>query len=295
MSNRLAISFSGGRSSAVMLDRCLDKYADTREILITFANTGCEHEETLRFVDAVDKHFCKPRGFEVIWIEAEIHGPGKGPTAKMVTYETASRDGRPFEAAIEKHGLFGPSHPNCTGRLKDEPIHNYLRQMGWKAKTYDCAIGIRADEADRMSKDRKERRFIYPLIEEGWRKRDVNEYMAQFDWDLKLKHDAWGNCTWCWKKSFRKLMTITKEDPSVLDFPGRMERKYGMINKGEAEMTEPRVFFRGNASAQDIMKRAFTEQFKPYEDDTFDQMELFNELLDVGSGCGESCEVGADD
>ena len=90
-------------------------------------------------------------------------------------------------------------------------------------------------------------------------------------------------------------MTITKEDPNVLDFPGKMERKYGMINNGSEEMTEPRTFFRGNASAQDIMKRAFTENFEPYQDDKFDQLELFNELLDIGSGCGSSCEIGADE
>lgn len=278
-----------------MTKKLLDRFNDTREILVTFANTGCEHEETLRFVDAVDQHFCKPIGQKVVWIEAEIHGEGKGPTAKVVDYETADRDGKVFEAAIAKHGVFCKSHPNCTGRLKDEPIHNYLRQSGWNAGTYQTAIGIRSDEADRMSSKAKERGFIYPLVEEGWRKRDVNEYMAQFDWDLKLPHDGWGNCTWCWKKSFRKLMTIAKEDPSALDFPGRMERKYGMVNKGAEEMTEPRVFFRGNKSAQDILKEAYSTDFTPYEDDKFDQMELFNELLDTGSGCGESCEIGADE
>ena len=82
---RLACSFSGGRSSAVMLWLCLKLYGDTHDILITFANTGSEAEETLRFVHAVDQHFADGK---VVWIEAEFHEAGRGPTAKVVTYET---------------------------------------------------------------------------------------------------------------------------------------------------------------------------------------------------------------
>jgi 3'-phosphoadenosine 5'-phosphosulfate sulfotransferase (PAPS reductase)/FAD synthetase len=294
MKPKLAISFSGGRTSAVMLKQCLDRFTESHEIVITFANTGQEDERTLDFVNAVDLNFCRPVGREVVWLEAEAHEQGVGQTAKIVTYETASRDGKPFEDAIAKYGVFNTKYPNCTGRLKDEPIHSYLRSIGWKRGTYDTAIGIRADEKIRISKDAEKKRFIYPLVEWGWRKRDVNEYMAQFDWDLKIPNDAYGNCTWCWKKSKRKLMTVAKSNPDAFDFAGRMERKYGMINKGESEMTEPRTFFRGNLSAQDILKAAFTQQFTPYEDDTFDQMEFFDELLDAGGSCSSSCEIGAD-
>jgi len=289
---RLAISFSGGRSSAVMLKRCLELYDETHDMLITFANTGCEHEDTLRFVDAVDRHFADGR---VVWIEAEIHGPGVGPTAKVVTYKTASRNGEPFRAAVEKYGVFGKSYPNCTGRLKTEPIHSFCRSQGWGAGSYDTAIGIRADEIDRVSSKAKEHRFVYPLVNEGWTKRMVNKYMAQFDWDLKLPGDHFGNCVWCWKKSLRKLMTVARKDPAAFDFPGEMERRYGTVNNGDGEQPDPRVFFRGNRSAQDILREAMTRDFEPYTDDKFDDPELFDHLLDVGSACGESCEVGADE
>ena len=278
-----------------MTEFLLNKFSDSHEIVITFANTGCEHPATLDFVDAVDREVCQPRGYKVIWIEAEIHGPGKGPTAKIVDYESASRNGEPFEAAIAKHGVFCSTHPNCTGRLKVEPMDSYFRSIGWKRRSYDTAIGIRADEADRMSARRVENRIIYPLVDAGWTKEDVNRFMHGREWDLKLPHDGWGNCTWCWKKSYRKLMTIAKEDPSVLGFPARMERKYGMINNGSGEMDEPRTFFRERHSAFDILKKSITEDFVPYEDDKFDQMELFDKNLDVGGGCGASCEIGADE
>ena len=66
MKPKLAISFSGGRTSAVMTKLCVEKFKDTHDIAIIFANTGCEHENTLDFVNKCDKHF----GWGVVWIEA---------------------------------------------------------------------------------------------------------------------------------------------------------------------------------------------------------------------------------
>lgn len=264
MKPRLAISFSGGRSSAVMLHRCLERYDRTHDISITFANTGCEHEETLRFVDAVDRHFADGR---VVWIEAEFHEHGTGPTAKVVNYETASRNGEPFEAAIAKHGIFCKSHPNCAGRLKVEPLASFWRSIGWGKDTYDVAIGIRADEADRRSSSAKENRFIYPLISEGWTKDSVNRFMSQFDWDLKLPSDAYGNCVWCWKKSKRKLYTLAVDSPEVFDFPARMEREYSESG---------RVFFRENTSTKELLQDAITATFRKYSDADQSQLRLFD-------------------
>jgi len=286
MKPRLAISFSGGRSSAVMLWLCLSRYSATHDILITFSNTGCEHPATLDFVDAVDRHFT---GGRVVWIEPVFHSGRKGPTAKIVDYETASRNGEPFRAAIEKHGIFCRTHPSCTSRLKEEPMISHRRAVGWGPGTYDVAIGIRADEADRMSPKRREKRFIYPLVSGGWTKKRVNNFMANFDWDLKLPSDAFGNCVWCWKKSTRKLMTVALNDPRAFDFPAEMERKHGWKSNGKPNK-EPRVFFRGRLSAHDIIDKAVMEDFEEYRDAL-----PFDPSLDVGEGCGESCEVGADD
>jgi 3'-phosphoadenosine 5'-phosphosulfate sulfotransferase (PAPS reductase)/FAD synthetase len=280
-----------------MLHECLRKYADTHDIRITFANTGCEHEDTLRFVDAVDRNFCRPKGYEVIWIESVIRGEGQGPQAKVVTYETASRNGEPYEAAIQKHGLFCKTHPNCTARLKVEPMLWFLKSgkdPGWRPGSYDTAIGIRYDERIRMSAIADKKRWVYPLVDEKWTKEGVNLFMRQFDWDLNLPSDAYGNCTWCFKKSQRKLMTVAKVNPEVFDFPDRMEKKYGHIFKGKAQ-EQNRTFFRLRQSAQDIVRAAFTQTFEPYEDDKFDQRDLFDEFLDAGTSCSESCEIGTDE
>ena len=87
------------------------------------------------------------------------------------------------------------------------------------------------------------------------------------------------------------MLTLAQEDPSIFDFPGMMERKYGMVSNGKPN-EEPRVFFRGRDSAQDILKQAQTEIFEPYRDAAYHK---FDPDLDVGAGCGESCEVGGDD
>jgi hypothetical protein len=291
---RLAVSFSGGRSSAVMVDQILGKWGNDRDISITFANTGREESATLDFVHAVDLNLCRPRGHRVVWLEAVTRGPGKGPAAAEVTYETASRNGEPFEAAIAKHGIPCKTHPNCTGRLKVEPMAWWYRHVKeWMPGTYDTAIGIRADEIDRVSSTREKKRLIYPLADWGFRKRDVINYMSRFPWDLQLPGEHWGNCDCCWKKSLRKLMTRAKEDPHVFSWWGRMERKYGTVNRGDGEQEEPRVFFREKRSAQDILALAMTEDFQPWED-ARDNIP-FDAWWDLGSGCGESCEIGADE
>ena len=296
LSERLVVSFSGGRSSAVMLDQILGRWGDSREIVICFANTGKEEEETLRFVDAVDRNFCQPRGRKVHWLECVIREGRQGPAAKEVDFKTANRTGQPFEDAIAKYSIFNAGNKGCTRTLKDDPIHWWLKNVhGWEKGSYETAIGIRSDEIDRVSVNAKKRRFIYPLADWGFRKRDVSQYMERFEWDLKLPGDHWGNCDACWKKSLRKLMTRAKEDPSVFTWWGRMERKYGMLGNGKTSPEEPRTFYREHRSAQDIISLSQTEDFEPYEDDKYDDPELFDKWWDVGSSCGETCEIGADE
>jgi|TARA_R110000764_G_scaffold238676_1_gene336216 hypothetical protein len=313
MKPKLAISFSGGRTSAVMTKLCVDKFSETHDIAITFANTGCEHDNTLKFVDQCDKHF----GWNVVWVEAVVNPEkGKGIRHRIVTFETASRNGKPFEDYIKKEGLPGPSNPGCTTRLKELPMNSYLkRELGWSG--YWTAIGIRADEIDRVSEKRIEKKFVYPLVDAGWTKEDVKRECASWPFDLDLKGEHYGNCTWCWKKSLRKLMTLAKDDVWIFEFPLRMEfehpRKYtsttlvygnGDLYAGEEEVVDrieeikDTKIFRNNLSTIDIVEMARTKDFEPYVD--IDQLDFgfsrpnYDVFLDTGSACGESCEIGAD-
>ena len=293
MKPKLAISFSGGRTSAVMTKLCVDKFSETHDIAITFANTGCEHENTLKFVNDCDKQF----GWGVVWIEALVDPEkGKGIRHKVVNYQTAAREGQPFEDYIKKEGLTGPSNPGCSNRLKERPINSYInRDLGWTE--YWTAIGIRADEIDRVSSKRLQNKFVYPLVDAGWTKEDVKKECGSWLFDLDLKGEHYGNCTWCWKKSLRKLMTLAKDDVWAFEFPRRMEYEHERTNLQNGH--EGRKIFRNNLSTVDIVEMARTKDFETYAD--IDQLDFgfsppsYDVFLDTGSACGESCEIGADE
>jgi len=288
---RLCISFSGGETSAFMTYWLLENAKDQYDkIVVLFANTGEEREETLEFVAACDAHF----GFNTVWIEAvQFHGERKGPSFKVVDFLTASRNGEPFEEYIRKYGIPNTKYKDCTRGLKRYPIEAYLRDLGWKRNTYDLAIGIRADEIDRISSDAS-RRLIYPLVSTvKMTKPKVNSWWAAQSFRLRLKGYE-GNCKWCWKKSFRKHYTILNEHPEFYDFPERMEATYGLVGPEFKKDTIPddycRTFFRGNKSVKDLREEAAAKQFTPASDDHI----VFDDELDVGGGCEESCEVFAD-
>lgn len=265
-----------------MTKMILDEIGGSKECVVTFANTGCEHPDTLRFVDACDREW----GFNTVWLEAVIHEEqGRGVTHKIVSYETAARDGEPFEAYIAKYGIPNQTTPQCTARLKTGPIESYLKGLGFirgKSINYDTAIGIRADELDRISRRRVQERFIYPLADLGWTKQMVVERMRQFEWDLNIPEHL-GNCTWCWKKSLRKHLTLAQEHPHVFDFPRRMEEKYGSFKADCAAGKDGRRhFFREYRDTGDIVSLAVLGDFTPFVDP---------HSLDAQVGCAESCEV----
>ena len=252
------------------------------ETVVLFANTGQENEETLRFVERCDKHF----GFNVVWVEAKVNpAKGQGTKFKLVDYNTASRNGEPFEDVIKKYGIPNQAYPHCTRELKLQPMTAYLRHIGWKHKSYDTAIGIRADEVDRIHPDHKDHCFIYPMVKWGMTKPQVNAWWNEQPFRLKLKGYE-GNCKWCWKKSLRKHLTLAKEHPEWYAFPMRMEQEHGLA--GHNVDGTPRTFFRKHMTAGDIINMANTEQFEPATDDA---VIYYDERLDLSDGCIESCEI----
>lgn len=78
---------------------------------------------------------------------------------------------------------------------------------------------------------------------------------------------------------------------SEFEFPKRMEKLY-RYHKATTE--GGRVFFRGNRSTDDVLAMA-EQQFDPYSDSKQRTLFEFDGFMDVGSGCGESCEIGADE
>ncbi len=260
-------------------------------IVFVFANTGLENEKTLEFVERCDKHF----KLNVQWIEAEvINEYKKGTRYYRVDFDTASRAGEPFEAMIKKYGIPNQANPQCTRELKGAPIAAFGKDW-FNGEDYHTAIGIRIDEADRISAKAKQMGFIYPLISRKMipaTKPMINFYWHSMPFRLELKGYQ-GNCKTCWKKSDAKLFQIAKENPDAFQFMRKMEDKYGNFfpaqrlekwQKEGKEIPQNITFFRNNRSAKDML-----ELSKNYNKDVFDDSKNYGIQLDLLGG--ESCEV----
>lgn len=289
MKKKLLVSFSGGETSAFMAQWLWKHKRDEYEMMFVFANTGIENEETLMFVQACEDHF----GFPIVWVEALVyHGVRLGTSFKRVNFESASRDGEPFEQMIKKYGIPNRNAPHCTRELKQNPINAYAKAV-WGNDFY-LAIGIRADEIDRMNPKKEERKIIYPLIQKEFipmTKPKINFFWKMQPFRLNLKGYQ-GNCKTCWKKSDQKLYQIAKENEREFLFFQKMELRYGkyipetrlkkMEERGEA-VKLPINFFRGNRSVEDIINQS--KNFTGTVIDDSNLYDLHNESCEVFTEC----------
>lgn len=281
MKGTLVVSVSGGRTSEYMSKWLIDNKSNEYNLVHVFMNTGQEHEKTLEFVNRCDKEFNQ----SLIWIEAVTHhGERKGCTHKIVTFETASRSGEPFEEVIKKYGIPNVDYPHCNRELKLNPFNSLMREL--RLRNSYRAIGIRVDEIDRMSSKKEEERIIYPLVGMNpTTKAEIRHWWKDQEFDLEVDEHL-GNCVTCWKKSKRKLMTIAKNEPGRFDFFNRMEKQY--TNSGAGDQS--RVFFRQHKSVLDVFSDA-KESFVEF----VDSMPELQTSMDFSNGCTESCDIFSDE
>jgi len=228
------MSFSGGRTSALMLYYTLQAY-DWKlppDYRIVFMNTGMERWETLDFV-----HECEQRwNVDIHWLE--WRDPDKyGVTFEKVSYTTASRHGEPFEALINKQG-YCPNRVarTCTGRLKIRVLRDFIRTHKWweKGVLVHNTVGLRADEELRVANATADDGYnasegllgICPLADAGITKPDVDRFWAKMGategFDLAIPSEA-GNCTLCFLKGQRKLVALIRQHPGLADWWIRQE------------------------------------------------------------------------
>lgn len=217
------ISFSGGRTSGFMLWKVLEAHNMSlpEDAKVIFANTGKEDEATLKFVHDCSVNWNVP----IIWLEYQDHDDSK-QRFKVVTYETASRNGEPFEAIIRKRQyLPNPVTRFCTAELKIRTIHKYLRSIGWDDYDENSDwIGIRADEPRRAAKIARERT---PLVTAGIGKTDVGNFWKKQTFDLGLPNfngvTYHGNCDLCFLKGESQTRSLIAEKPERAVWWAKME------------------------------------------------------------------------
>lgn len=293
------ISFSGGETSAFMLYYLLKNKSEEYEFVILFANTGRENNQTLDFVKKCSEYFkCK-----IVWVEAVFNkgaSVNKGNKHKEVCYETAtryqdwkSRRDTPYEEMVQLYGLGNISNRVSTRELKQRPIESYLRSIGWNKGSYTTFIGIRIDEIDRMSINKKKLKIEYPLVNMiPFTKKHVNFFWANQPFRLLLKGYE-GNCVTCYKKSLIKLAAIMHEAPDKFDFDKYLEWRYGyyiperrikeLVRRLKPLPQLPIKIFRENTTVFDIEKISKFQKNISDDSKEYDiQLSLYQE---------ESCEV----
>lgn len=263
MSKKIICSFSGGKTSAFMAAQLKKRYGAS--LICVFMNTGLEHPKTYEFIEKCNDHF----GLKLICLEPVLHHKkGVGTTRKVVNLKDCHKGLDFFLEMVKKYGLMGPGFLHCTRELKLQPFKSYLRYL--KLNKNPVAIGIRADEIDRMDSDFEKKKIFYPLVKQNITKEDVNAFWRKAPFTLNLPEHL-GNCVTCWKKSDRKLYTVALEYPQK--FMDLIQIEEAAKSKGADYM------FRKCRSARDILREAQTVKFETFVDDEYE------------SSCKESCEV----
>ena len=228
------ISFSGGRTSGYMLWHILDAYDGKlpEDAHVCFANTGKEREETLHFV-----HECGSRwGVHIRWLEWRSRLKRTPVTERFVEvgYNSASREGEPFEALIaSKQDTPKPVRRWCTEHLKVQVLADFMEALGHSQWTN--IIGLRWDEMMRVFKQHEKNdegsrpwKAVMPMATKATqvRRRDVEEWWAKQPFDLGIK--GWqGNCDLCFLKGERLLKKIIRDEPERAVWWDRMEQTIG--------------------------------------------------------------------
>lgn len=244
------VSFSGGRTSGMMLRLILDAHGGALpdDVRVVFANTGKELPQTLDFVRDCSERW----GVPITWLEYLDHDEPQRRW-REVSYETASRQGEPFEALIARRQcLPNPVRRFCTAELKIRVMKLYAQQaLGFG--NWEVVIGFRADEPRRVAKLSLPNKEPFdrsaPLASLGITKREVGEFWRGQPFDLRLPNmdgvTMHGNCDLCFLKGGAQIFSLIREAP---------ERAVWWMNAERA--VQPRTINDGSVFRSDRMSYA---------------------------------------
>jgi 3'-phosphoadenosine 5'-phosphosulfate sulfotransferase (PAPS reductase)/FAD synthetase len=219
------ISFSGGRTSAYMLYRVLQAHQMSlpSDAYVCFANTGKEDEATLEFVRDCSINW----NVKIHWIEYRNDEKGFAE----VDFDSASRNGEPFENIIHKYQFLpNPAMRFCTTHLKMRPFRKYLDSIGINKPVQ--FVGIRADEIKRVVKIRSKPEAegmdrCMPLALDGVDIQTVNNFWNNQHFNLNLTtfngKTLAGNCDLCFLKPSSQILSLIKEKPERAIWWSKME------------------------------------------------------------------------
>jgi len=247
------------------------------DAIVCFANTGKEEEATLKFVQECSDRWNVP----VTWVEYRNDEQGYA----VVNYETASRNGEPFEAIIRKRKyLPNPVTRFCTVELKIMAMHKHLTSLGWRdGDGWDQFVGIRADEQRRVVKIRArpspetvKETMCMPLADAGVTVSDVQAFWDQQPFNLMLPtyngRTLAGNCDLCFLKPANQVASLIREKPERAIWWARMESEVKSSGKYSGEGAR----FRSD-------RPSYADMLKNSED----QVDMFADEEPIPCFCGD--------
>ena len=244
-----------------MLKKIVDAYGGRLPdaVHVVYANTGQERLESLDFVDICGRAW----GVSINWVEYLWDAPYR---TRVVDHATASRNGEPFAALIDRKG-FVPSQGlrYCTGFLKRDRIESYARH--WLGlKRWHSVIGLRADEPRRVWRMRARNcgsrtgaSAVLPLADAGVREADVLEWWKRQPFDLGIPSYA-GNCACCFLKGRAKLIRIIREDPSLADWWIKQEAKVANRTGPDGRVCDSMKVFRLGETYAELKAAALADR-----------------------------------
>lgn len=227
LKNPTVISFSGGRTSAFMLKQILDANGGQlpKDAYAVFCNTGLEHDGTYRFIQECELNW----GVPVVWLEWEANNKWK-----RVDYDTAARNGEPFDALIQyKKALPNLTMRFCTMELKVLTIKRWAEQH-LRFNEWTEIVGLRHDEPHRVARlDRwPGSRDVYaPMYHAKHDLDHVTAFWKSSPFDLRIPPNA-GNCVGCFLKGGSKLQEAVRESPTYFDWWVAAESKVFTLTNG---------------------------------------------------------------
>lgn len=251
------IAFSGGATSGFMLKQIIDAYGGLlpNDVVPVFANTGLEHPKTYDFVQRCADEW----KVEVHWVEYA----GK-KTWKRVNYETASRNGEPFEILIEERKyLPNPVTRFCTVELKIRTMDRYGKEALAFEEGHQEIIGLRKDEPHRVHRlkanNRRNEAFC-PMYWAGHSIDDVERFWSEQSFRLEIPR-ALGNCVGCFLKGRDKIEWMAQDFPESLEWWARQEEK--LIGN---ESTKSGRFRSDRPSYRGLINMAASQQTFDFQD-----------------------------
>jgi len=248
------VSFSGGRTSGYMLYHIVEAFGGQPDDLkICFQNTGLEHPATYDFVKECGERW----GVDIVWLEYFVNEED-AHDVKVVDFDSASRNGEPFTALVQKKGsLPTPVNRTCTSNLKMRTMDRWLKQSPGFCDGYANALGLRYDEprrALRVKADNGREEVCCPMFHAKHTEDDVLAWWKEqpFDLMLPLHGNMAGNCVGCFLKSTAKIEILIEEMPEHFEWWANAE-------KSVAGLARVPFFRKDRPSYAALMRRVKTQ------------------------------------